>query len=101
MGFTSAKRALLATLRTGDFQHEVREVLSEKNLLAVGDVSVEEVIWIVRRTRGADCSASPHHWDPDTDVHLFRPIVDGTRWYVKAHFLEEPEGTAVFISIHR
>ena len=62
---------------------------------------MDDVIGIVKRARGADYSASPHYWDPDTEVHVFRPTVEGTRWYVKAHFLEEPEGTAVFISIHR
>jgi len=101
MGFSSAKRALLAALEAGNFQHEAREVLSEKNLLAVGDVSVDEVIGIVRRARGTDYSASPHHWDPGTEVHVFQPTVEGARWYVKAYFLEKPEGTAVFISIHR
>jgi len=101
MSFTAAKRALLAALEAGDIQHEAREVLSEKNLLAVGDVSVEEVIAVVRRARGHDYSTSPHHWNADTEVHLFRPIVDGTSWYVKAYFLEEPAGTAVFISVHR
>lgn len=101
MGFSSAKRAILAALETGNFRHEAREVLSEGNLLAVGDISAEEVMGIVRRTRGTEYSVSPHHWDPETEVHVFRPTVHGIRWYVKAYFLEEPEGTAVFISIHR
>ena len=60
MGFTSAKRAILAALATGNFQHEVREVLSEKNLLAVGDISVEEVITILKRARGVDHSVRIH-----------------------------------------
>ncbi len=89
MGFSSAKRALLAALEAGNFQHEAREVLSEKNLLAVGEISVGEVISIVRRSRGTDYAASRHHWDPDIEVHVFRPTVDGTSWYVKAYFLEE------------
>jgi hypothetical protein len=101
MGFNAAKRELLAALETGNFQHEVREVFSEKNLLAVGDVSADQVIRVVKRARGADYSVSPHHWDPRTEVHVFRPTVEGTRWYAKAYFLEVPEGTAVFISIHR
>jgi hypothetical protein len=101
MGFSSAKRALLAALEAGNYQHEAREVLSGKNLLAVGDISADEVIRIVRRAQGRDYSTAPHHWDPDTEVHVFRPTVEGIRWYVKAYFLEEPEGIAVFISIHR
>jgi len=100
-GFSSAKRALLVALRAGNFEHEIREVQSEKNLLAVGDVTLEEVINMVNRTRGADYSASPHHSDPETTVHLFRPVVERTRWYVKVYFLDEPTGTAVFISVHR
>jgi hypothetical protein len=100
MGFSSAKRALLTALEAGNIQHEARDVLSEKNLLAVGDVSVGEVIAMVRRARGPDYSVSPHHWDAETEVHVFRPMVGGTRWYVKVYFLEEPEGTAVFVSIH-
>jgi hypothetical protein len=101
VSFSSAKRAVLAALEAGNFQHEAREVLSEKNLLAVGEISVSDVVSVVRRSRGTDYTASPHHWDPDVEVHVFRPTVEGTRWYVKAYFLEEPEGTAVFISIHR
>ena len=101
MGFSSAKRAILAALETGDFQHEAREVLSDKNLLAVGDISVDGLVAILRRARGTDYSVTPHHWDPEIEVHVFRPTLDGTRWYVKAYFLEQPEGTAVFISIHR
>lgn len=37
MGFRQAKSRLLAALRSGNFQHEVREVLAEKNLLAIDD----------------------------------------------------------------
>jgi len=101
IGFSNAKRALLVALRAGNFQHEVREVRSEKNLLAVGDVSLEEVISIVNRTRGTDYSAAPHHWDHEITVHLVRPVVERTRWYVRAYFLDEPSGSAVFISVHR
>jgi len=101
MSFTSAKRAIIAALETGNIQHELREVLSEKNLLAVGDVSAEEIITIVNRARGEDYSVSPHHWDADTEVHVFRPTVDGNRWYVKAYLVEEPNGGVVFISVHR
>ena len=101
MGFSSSKRALLVALETGNFQHEPRGLLSEKNLLAVGDVSVEDVIGIVRRARGPDYSVSPHHWDPGTEVHVFRSTLHDVIWYVKAYFLDEPQGMAVVISIHR
>ena len=38
MGFSEAKRAVVAALREGNFEHEARQALAEKNLLAVGDV---------------------------------------------------------------
>lgn len=101
MGFSSAKRAVLRALEAGDFQHEAREVLSEKNELAVGEISVDEAIAILKRARGVDYSVSPHHWDRRTEVHVFRPMVRGVRWYVKAYLLEDPSGTTVFISFHR
>ncbi|MDE2773538.1 MAG: hypothetical protein OXI46_07510 [Gemmatimonadota bacterium] len=41
MGFSEAKRAVVAALREGNFEHEAREALAEKNLLAVGDVDAE------------------------------------------------------------
>ena len=101
MGFSSAKRALITALAAGAFRHEIRDVLSEKNLLAIGELGVDEVIRIVRQARGEDYSVSPHHWDPETAVHVFRPTVDGTRWYVKAYFVDDEDGGAVFVSIHR
>ena len=56
---------------------------------------------ILRRARGDQYSSAPHDWDRDTLVHVFRPVVSGQRWYVKAYFLAEPNGTAAFISVHR
>jgi hypothetical protein len=100
MGLREAKAALVAALRAGAYEHEVREAQSEKNLLAVGDVSADEVIQVVSRARGADYSESPHHWDASVAVHLFQPHVGGRRWYVKAYFLEQPDRVAVFISVH-
>ena len=34
---------VVAALREGNFEHEAREALEEKNLLAVGDVDANEV----------------------------------------------------------
>jgi hypothetical protein len=101
MRFSSAKRAILDALELGNFQHEARDVLNEKNLLAVGELSVDEAIDVLKRARGTDHHVSPHHWDPATDVHVFRPQAGGVRWYVKAYFVEDPPGAAVFISFHR
>lgn len=101
MGFREARAALIRSLLAGDYQHEAREALSEKNLLAVGDVTAGEVVVVLRRARGHQYSCAPHDWDRDTMVHVFRPLLFGERWYVKAYFLTEGESTAVFISVHR
>lgn len=91
----------MAALESGDFQHERRDTLSEKNLLAVGDVTETEVVKLLRRTRGDQYSSSGHDWDPGTTVHLFKPEVDGQRWYIKAYFLDPAEKSAMFISVHK
>lgn len=100
MGFKNARKTLIEALEEGDYRHEPRAVLSEKNLLAIGEVTEEEVIGILRRTRGYQYSSSPHAWDAEVTVHVFRPVVHGQRWYVKAYFLGSPNASAVFISVH-
>ena len=101
MGLETARKALVRALMDGDFQHEARDTISEKNLLAIGVVTEVEVVLMLRRTRGDQYSQSPHDWDRDTVVHVFRPEIAGERWYVKAYFLEQPHGTAVFVSVHK
>lgn len=101
MGFRAAKAAVVRALREGDYEHEARDALREKNLLAVGDVDAEEVARLVLRTPSNRYRESPHHEDVSVTVHTFRPLVDGEEWYVKAYFLEGEDGTATFISVHR
>lgn len=69
--------------------------------MSIGDVTEAEVIRLLRRTRGDEYSSSAHDWDAETTVHLFKPKVDGVRWYIKAYFLEPSEDSAVFISVHK
>ena len=101
MGLREAKAAVVKALKTGDFVHEGRETLGEKNLLAVGDIEAEEVARLVMRTPGTRYRQSPHHEDKSVTVHTFTPTVDKQRWYIKAYFLDEGQGTATFISVHR
>ena len=103
MGFSAAKAAAVAALHEGNFEHEAREALAEKNLLAVGDVDASEVAELVLKTRSEDYRESPHHWDQSVLVHTFRPTVRGQRWYIKVYFLEadRDDRKAVFISVHR
>jgi len=100
MGFRAAKAALVAALRGGNFNHEPRGAISEKNLLAVGDVEPEDVAALILRTRAIDYDVSPHHWDESVTVHTFTPMAAGERWYIKAYFVED-DGPATFISVHR
>lgn len=101
MGSKDAKKAVVTALREGNFLHEAREALSEKNLLAVGDIAAEDVARLVLRTSAADYAESLHHADRSIVVHLFRPTVISKRWYIKVYFLDEADGTATFISVHR
>lgn len=103
MAFSEAKAAVVAALREGNFEHEARGALSEKNLLAVGDVDANEVAALVLKTRSEDYGESPHHWDQSVVVHTFRPTVRRERWYIKVYFLETDgdDRKAMFISVHR
>ena len=100
IGFKAARRAVVRALRQGDFRHEARNTLAEKNLLAVGDIEALEVATLVWRTHSWQYAVSPHHVDQTVIVHTFRPTVRNERWYIKAYFLDEDLGTATFISIH-
>ena len=103
MGFSEAKRAVVAALREGNFEHEARGALAEKNLLAVGDVDASDVAKLVLKTRSEDYRESPHHWDQSVMVHTFTPTARKERWYIKVYFLEtDGDGRkAMFISVHR
>ena len=103
MGFSGAQAAVVAALREGNFEHEAREALAEKNLLAVGDVDASNVAELVLKTRSEEYRESPHHWDQSVLVHTFRPTVRGERWYIKVYFIEADrhDRKAMFISVHR
>ncbi|MDB4950503.1 MAG: hypothetical protein JWM27_3152 [Gemmatimonadetes bacterium] len=98
MGFTAARSLLIDALLSGRFQHEERRDLERKNLLAVGDVSAEFVIGLLKACRGNQYKASPYHFDARILCHEFKPVSAGQAWYVKAYFLSSD---AVFISVHR
>ena len=103
MGFSEAKRAVVAALRRGNFEHDAREALAEKNLLAVGDVDASDVAELVLKTRSEDYGESPHHWDQSVVVHTFMPTVRKERWYIKGYFVgtDGDDRKAMFISVHR
>lgn len=102
MVFRTARKRLIEALREGRFEHEARDAQSEKNLLAVGDVSADQLITLLHRCRGDQHVERPHHWDQETTVHAFKPVVGGDQWYIKAYFdPDDRSAGAVFISVHR
>ena len=99
MSFEAYRDLMIQKLQSGDYDHEPREVVEEKNLLAVGVVSAAEVIQLVRRCTRQQYSQSPHHRAPRIAVHVFQPFDDlGTPWYIKVYFLR---GGTTVISVHR
>jgi hypothetical protein len=97
MAFRKARSKIIAAPQAGTYSHEARDALRERNLLAVGDVSAEFVIELLKRAGGADHRESPHHRDAQTTVHIFSCRHAGERWYVKAYFIDDE---ARFISVH-
>ena len=96
-GLRTVRRRLIAALREGEYRHEGRSALEEKNLLAIGEVGPPEVIQLLQRCRGDQHRTSPHHVDRTLVVHEFRPVLGDRTWYVKAYFRGP---MAWFISVH-
>lgn len=99
MSFDAYRSLLVEKLASGEFSHEPREAMEEKNLLAVGVVSAAAVGRLLRRCTSQQYAMDQHHKLPRVVVHVFKPVdVDGAGWYIKAYFLR---GGATFISVHR
>lgn len=98
MGFKEIRDAAIKALQEGRVQAEERADMTEKNLLKTGEVSAEEVIKMLKQTRGNQHEVSPHHVVPDIEVHVCKPKVDNEFWYIKFYFIE-PDCT--FISVHK
>lgn len=107
LGFKVARSRTIAALRAGPayILFEDRAVREGKNLLDTGEVAPDEVVAMLHRCRGSPdqyCETA-HHREPSIPVHTFKPVLGGTRWYIKVYFLNatpdlEP---AIFISVHR
>jgi hypothetical protein len=97
MGYREIKRKVVDCLNKGYVSHELRNDIDVKNLLAIGQVSLEEVAKIIGRSRGNDYSFSPHHFDTNITVHIIKTKQAGQKWYIKWYFVEP---NSVFISVH-
>jgi hypothetical protein len=98
MGLRDVRLLLIDALESGRYQHEYRADMESKNLLAVGEVTPEFVVTLLRRCHGRDYRSSPYHFDRRVLCHQFTPTLGGERWYLKAYFLSSD---AVFISVHQ
>ena len=98
MKFSPAKRLIKEKLTSGEIQHEARKEIDKKNKLSTGELTPDEVNKLLDRATFNDFDTSPHDKDASITVYIFRPLVDGTRWYIKAYFIE-PD--VWFISVHK
>ena len=98
MGLSDAKRLFVQALKEGRVESESREAQEEKNLLAIGDVTLDQVVELINRCKGQEYSSSPHDFDSGIEVHVFKPVKDQQRWYIKGYLLS---AKVVFISVHR
>ncbi|WP_343630011.1 hypothetical protein [Roseateles sp.] len=88
------KRAVIASLQCGDYEHEARADLDVKNLLATGAVSADFVVDVIKASCGADYECSPLHANGRITCHLIK----ARGWYVKFYFVDP---ATMFISVHR
>lgn len=93
-GFKAVRARVIAALLCGAYQHEARNHIDVKNLLATGEVSAGERVDILRRCDGFGYSCSPLHGGVAIDCHVLR----ASGWYVKFYFISP---TTIFISVHR
>jgi len=91
--FKKIKSTVIAALRNGTYQHEVRDNVDIKNLLMTGQVSAGDVDRILSNCNSKQLTTSPHHADNSIDVH----VVKKGSWYIKFYFLDP---NTVFISVH-
>lgn len=97
MGFKAVKVQVLECLASGNVLHDVRHDIDIKNLLSTGQMSVENVSEIIKRTTGADYECSPHHITKEIEVHIIKKSYQGKDWYIKWYFVEP---NSIFISVH-
>ena len=95
--FSDVKKQVIGCLLNGNVDHEARGSIAIKNLLAIGDISTDDVADILKKAKGTEYETSPHHDVKEIDVHIIKTRYAGEDWYIKWYFLE-PD--SVFISVH-
>ncbi len=85
---------MLKALADGTYQHAARDQIDVKNELLTGTVTAGEIARVIRKCNGTHYTASPHHSDRSTTVHVLKR----DDWYIKFYFIKEDTW---FISVHR
>ncbi|CAD2245804.1 hypothetical protein [Xanthomonas arboricola] len=93
MGFKDVKEKVIKDLVDGNYAHEARNNIDEKNLLLVGKISAAEVVEIIKKCGGNNYKSFPHYLDSQIKVHELKVRA----WYVKFYF--DPD--TLFISVHK
>ena len=94
MGFKAIKHQIIGCLNNGNISHDERKDIDIKNLLATGDMVPQEIIEILKKSRGNEHQSSPHHYDLSITVH----VVKTSEWYIKWYFSDP---NSIFISVHK
>lgn len=96
---------LVEALKSGRIQHEtLDEMVTGRDLLQSGQVSVEEVIEFLKPSRGLKLEEIPHSLLPDVRTFIFRSQVARgglpVSWYVKCYCLPESGEELWFVSVY-
>jgi hypothetical protein len=99
VGLKDVKSRAMSCLDNCQIQHETERSgdIDKKNLLVTAQVTLAEVKDLINCTKGTQNKVSSHHVEKLVEVHTFKPINKGTKWYIKFYFLE-PD--IIFISVH-
>lgn len=87
VGLRDARIRFVQALESGNYAHEARSDLEQKNWLAVGRVSSTRVVRMLHRCHGGQYGASPHHLVSNVTMHEFKPQYEGQTWYIKGYFI--------------
>ncbi len=98
MGLKDTRSKAIECLLAGQIQATNRPDVRDKNLLKTGVVTVEQVIELLKLTRGSQYRSEPHDSIAKVVVHYFEPKQKGEDWHIKLYFLE-PD--CWFISVHK
>jgi hypothetical protein len=91
MRFAEARRKIQEKLATGEIQ--------KKNKLSTGELTLEQVSrFLDFATPSTFQNTETHNDDSSIQLYIFKPLVDGTRWYIKAYYID-PD--IWFISVHK